>query len=69
MGNIARQATISHNALTVVHNQAVSSRDQISGVSLDKEAADLIRYQQAYQASAKVMQMASQLFDTVLHVN
>ena len=69
MGNIARQATISQNALTVVHNQAVSSRDQISGVSLDKEAADLIRYQQAYQASAKVMQMASQLFDTVLHVN
>jgi hypothetical protein len=69
MGNVARQATISQNALTVVHNQAVSSRDQVSGVSLDKEAADLIRYQQAYQASAKVMQMASQLFDTVLHVN
>jgi flagellar hook-associated protein 1 len=66
---VARQATISQNALTVVHNQAVSSRDQVSGVSLDKEAADLIRYQQAYQASAKVMQMASQLFDTVLHVN
>jgi flagellar hook-associated protein FlgK len=69
MGNIARQATISKDALTVVHDQAVTSRDQVSGVSLDKEAADLIRYQQAYQASAKVLQMAGQLFDAVLHVN
>ena len=68
MGNIARQATISQSALTVVHQQAVASRDQISGVSLDKEAADLIRYQQAYQASAKVLQIASQLFDSVLRV-
>ena len=68
MGNIARQASISQTALTVVHDQAVSSRDQLSGVSLDKEAADLIRYQQAYQASAKALQMAGQLFDAVLHV-
>jgi flagellar hook-associated protein 1 FlgK len=37
-------------------------------VSLDKEAADLIRYQQAYQAAAKVLQVASQLFDSVLQV-
>jgi len=69
MGNIARQATISKTALTVVHDQAVKSRDTVSGVSLDKEAADLIRYQQAYQASAKTLQIAGQLFDTVLHVN
>lgn len=69
MGNIARQASISKAALTVVHDQAVKSRDTISGVSLDKEAADLIRYQQAYQASAKTLQIAGQLFDTVLHVN
>jgi len=69
MGNIARQATISQTALTVVHDQAVKSRDTISGVSLDQEAADLIRYQQAYQASAKTLQIAGQLFDTVLHVN
>jgi flagellar hook-associated protein 1 FlgK len=52
----------------VVHDQAVKSRDELSGVSLDKEAADLIRYQQAYQAAAKVLQVASQLFDSVLQV-
>ena len=68
MGNIARQAKIAQSALTVVHDQAVQARDQVSGVSLDQEAADLIRYQQAYQAAAKVLQVASQLFDSVLQV-
>jgi flagellar hook-associated protein 1 FlgK len=37
-------------------------------VSLDSEAADLIRFQQAYQASAKVLQISSQLFETMLQV-
>jgi len=68
MGNIARQAAISQSALQVVYEQAVTSRDQISGVSLDQEAADLVRYQQAYQASAKILQVASQLFDSVLQL-
>jgi flagellar hook-associated protein FlgK len=69
MGNIARQATISQSALKVVYDQAVTSRDQVSGVSLDQEAADLVRYQQAYQAAAKILQVASQLFDSVLQVH
>lgn len=68
MGNIARQASISQSALQVVYEQAVTARDQISGVSLDQEAADLVRYQQAYQASAKILQVASQLFDSVLQL-
>jgi flagellar hook-associated protein FlgK len=68
MGNISRQANIAQEALTVVHEQAVSARDKVSGVSLDEEAANLIRYQQAYQASAKVMQVATVLFDAVLAV-
>ena len=68
MGNIARQANIAKQALTVVHDQAVATRDQVSGVSLDNEAADLIRYQQAYQAAAKILQISGQLFDSVLQV-
>ncbi len=68
MGNIAHQATISQTALKVVHDQAVTSRDQVAGVSLDKEAGDLIRYQQAYQAAAKALQVAGQLFDSVLQI-
>jgi len=68
VGNIARQATIAQSALKVVHDQAVTAKDQISGVSLDQEAADLIRFQQAYQAAAKVLQVGSQLFDSILQV-
>jgi flagellar hook-associated protein FlgK len=68
MGNIARQAAISQSALQVVYDQAVAARDEVSGVSLDQEAADLIRFQQAYQAAAKILQVASQLFDSVLAV-
>lgn len=44
-----------------------SSRQQnVSGVNLDEEAANLLRYQQAYQASAKIIQASQQLFDTLL---
>ena len=68
MGNIARQAAISQSALQVVYDQSVAARDEVSGVSLDQEAADLIRFQQAYQAAAKILQVASQLFDSVLAV-
>jgi flagellar hook-associated protein FlgK len=68
MGNIARQASIAQSALQVVYNQAESARDKVSGVNLDEEAADLIRFQQAYQAAAKILQVSSQLFDSVLQV-
>lgn len=68
VGNVARQATIAQSALMVVKDQAVAAKDGVSGVSLDQEAADLIRFQQAYQAAAKVMQIAGQLFDSVLQV-
>ncbi len=67
-GNVAFQAGIAKKALEVVKDQAVQARDKVSGVSLDQEAADLIRFQQAYQASAKVMQTASTLFDAILGI-
>ena len=68
VGNASFQASIAERALEVVRDQAVQARDQVSGVSLDEEAADLIRYQQAYQASAKVLQTASLLFDAIIQV-
>ena len=67
-GNVAFQAGIAQKALEVVKDQAVQARDKVSGVSLDQEAADLIRFQQAYQASAKVMQTANTLFDAILGI-
>ncbi len=68
VGNFSNQATIAQKALQVVNDQAVAARDKVSGVSLDNEAADLIRFQQAYQASAKAMQVANTLFDAILQV-
>ncbi len=68
VGNVARQAAISQQALQVVYQQALETRDGISGVNLDQEASALVRFQQAYQANARVMQMANTLFDTILQV-
>jgi flagellar hook-associated protein 1 FlgK len=68
VGNVARQAAIAEQALTVVYEQALEARDGISGVSLDEEASALVRFQQAYQANAKVMQTAMALFDTILQI-
>ena len=68
VGDSARQASVSKEALTIVYNQAVEQRDKISGVSLDQEAADLVRFQQAYQASARIMSTANQLFDAILQI-
>jgi flagellar hook-associated protein 1 FlgK len=68
VGNVARQAAIAEQALSVVYEQALESRDGISGVSLDEEASALVRFQQAYQANAKVMQTSMALFDTILQI-
>jgi flagellar hook-associated protein 1 FlgK len=68
VGNTSQQASITQQALTVVNNQAVAARDKVSGVNLDDEAASLIRYQQAYQAAAKSMQISSQLFDSIVQI-
>ncbi|OUW06317.1 MAG: flagellar hook-associated protein FlgK [Betaproteobacteria bacterium TMED156] len=68
IGNYAQRASVSQEALTVIYDESVAKRDQVSGVSLDQEAADLVRYQQAYQASAKVMQTAGLLFDAIIGI-
>jgi flagellar hook-associated protein FlgK len=68
VGSVARQSAIAEQALSVVYQQAQEARDGISGVSLDEEASALVRFQQAYQANAKVMQVSMALFDAILQV-
>jgi flagellar hook-associated protein FlgK len=68
VGSQVTLAKISREALQVVYDQAVAENDQVSGVNLDEEAADLIRYQQAFQASAKIIEVSSKLFDAILAV-
>lgn len=66
IGNKAREVEITGQAQQSLLEQAQSTRDQLSGVNLDEEAANLLRYQQAYQAAAKVINIASTLFDEIL---
>lgn len=47
---------------------ATTAMQSESGVNLDEEAANLLRYQQAYQAAGKLMQIASQMFDVLMQL-
>lgn len=61
-----RELEITSTAQATIYQQAQTARESFSGVNLDEEAANLIRYQQAYQASGKVLAIASSMFDTIL---
>jgi flagellar hook-associated protein 1 FlgK len=65
---LASEADINVSAYEALTSQAKQAQQAISGVSLDEEAANLIRFQQAYQASAKAMQVASGLFDQLIGI-
>lgn len=67
IGVKTRQAQSSASAEQVMLDQAISARDSVSGVNLDEEAADLIRFQQAYQAAAQVIAVADEIFQTLLN--
>ena len=69
IGNIGvttNQARTNRDAQQAIHNDNIAARDAVSGVNLDEEAANMIRYQQAYQAAAQMIATAGTLFDTVL---
>lgn len=66
IGSAARQAEYALDAQTIVDRQLVAEREATSGVNLDEEAANLLRYQQAYQAAAQMITVADTLFQTLL---
>jgi flagellar hook-associated protein 1 FlgK len=66
VGNKTHQIEVTSQAQDTLTKQAALAQQSFSGVNLDEEAANLLRYQQAYQASGKVIQVASVLFQTVL---
>jgi flagellar hook-associated protein 1 FlgK len=59
---------ITRDSLATIAEGAAAVRDSQAGVSLDDEAANLLRFQQAFQASGRVMQVARDLFDTLLSI-
>lgn len=68
VGSVTRQVKISGESQQALLKQNEMARSAVSGVNLDEEAANLIRYQQAYQASARSLDIASKLFDTLLGI-
>ncbi|MFK7974619.1 MAG: flagellar hook-associated protein FlgK [Halioglobus sp.] len=63
----SQRAQTGLNSETVLLEQAMAARESVAGVNLDEEAANLIRYQQAYQAAAQIVSVADQLFQTLLN--
>lgn len=68
VGNKTRELNILSISEAQVLEQITAAVQAESGVNLDEEATNLIRYQQAYQAAGKMMQIASQLFDVLLQL-
>lgn len=60
--------TVTRDALDAIASSARISLEQQAGVDLDTEAANLMRFQQAFQASGRAMQVATELFDTLLQL-
>lgn len=50
-----------------IANLITAQRDSVSGVSLDEEMADLVRFQRAFQASSRVFSVVDDLLDTVVN--
>ncbi len=66
VGTRTRQAQQSAEAQQGLLNRAQEAQSAVSGVNLDEEAANLIHFQQLYQAAAQVVTVAQTLFDTLL---
>ncbi len=63
---LASEADLSRTAYEALVKQATEAQQSISGVNLDEEAVNLIRFQQAYQAAARAISIANGLFDEVI---
>ena len=67
VGTLTSQARVDGEATGAILKQATDNRDSVSAVNLDEEAAKLIQFEQYYQASAQIIQVARTLFDTLIN--
>jgi flagellar hook-associated protein 1 FlgK len=68
VGNQTNQLNVTSTAQNTLVSNTTQAQQSVSGVNLDEEAANLLRYQQAYQAAAKAMQIANTLFDSIINI-
>jgi flagellar hook-associated protein 1 FlgK len=67
IGSDAQQANAMSTNEGLVVNQLTTRRESVSGVSLDEEATDMIRFQRAYQAAARVITIVDETLDTLIN--
>ncbi|MFM0499148.1 flagellar hook-associated protein FlgK [Paraburkholderia caffeinilytica] len=68
VGNQTNQIQTSSTAQTSLVTQITTAQQSVSGVNINEEAANLLQYQQLYQANSKVIQTAQTLFQTILGI-
>lgn len=68
VGTQTNEVSIMADAQASMLAQAETARDSVSGVNLDEEAASLLRYQQAYTAASKLIQIAQQAFEEIANI-
>jgi flagellar hook-associated protein 1 len=66
LGSQAQQINTAQTAQAAVNAQALTSVQSTSGVNLDQEAANLLQWQQAYQAAAQALTIGNSLFTTLI---
>ncbi|MGI2226780.1 flagellar hook-associated protein FlgK [Shewanella frigidimarina] len=66
IGSQTKSAEVRVGSATAIYQQASTRVQSESGVNLDEEAANLLRFQQSYQAAARIMTTAQTIFDTLL---
>ena len=66
VGSTASRVDVSASAQKALLNNVTASRDSVSAVNLDEEAANMLRFQQAYQAAAQVISVSNTLFQTLI---
>jgi len=68
VGTRTNEARVNANAQRSLLERAVDSQQAVSGVNLDEEAANLVKFQQAYQAAAQVIRISDEVFQTLINV-
>jgi flagellar hook-associated protein 1 len=68
IGNETNSVNASNTTQTALVTQITSAQQSVSGVNINEEAANLLQYQQLYQANSKVIQTADTLFQTILGI-
>jgi len=68
IGNKSRELEVTSKAQANLLTQTENTMQSVSGVNLDEEAANLMRFQQVYQASSKIIEMSNTLFDSILRI-